>query len=51
MIAAAGHTDASAEVTAAAVDAGVSHATHLFNGMRPLGHRDPARSARSSTGR
>jgi N-acetylglucosamine-6-phosphate deacetylase len=41
VIAAAGHTDASAEVTSAAVDAGVSHATHLFNGMRPLGHRDP----------
>jgi N-acetylglucosamine-6-phosphate deacetylase len=41
VIAAAGHTDASAEVTAAAVAAGVSHATHLFNGMRPLAHRDP----------
>ena len=41
VIAAAGHTDASAEVTAAAIDAGISHATHLFNGMRPLGHRDP----------
>ena len=41
VIAAAGHTDASAEVTDAAVAAGVSHATHLFNGMRPLGHRDP----------
>lgn len=41
VIAAAGHTDASAEVTAAAIAAGVSHATHLFNGMRPLGHRDP----------
>jgi N-acetylglucosamine-6-phosphate deacetylase len=41
VIAAAGHTDASAEVTAGAVAAGVSHATHLFNGMRPLGHRDP----------
>jgi N-acetylglucosamine-6-phosphate deacetylase len=41
VIAAAGHTDASAETTAAAVDAGISHATHLFNGMRPLGHRDP----------
>jgi N-acetylglucosamine-6-phosphate deacetylase len=41
VIAAAGHTDASAEVTAAAVAAGVSHATHLCNGMRPLGHRDP----------
>ncbi|HEY0937646.1 MAG TPA: N-acetylglucosamine-6-phosphate deacetylase [Trebonia sp.] len=41
VIAAAGHTDASAEVTAQAVTAGVSHATHLGNGMRPLGHRDP----------
>jgi N-acetylglucosamine-6-phosphate deacetylase len=41
VIAAAGHTDASAEVTSAAVDAGVSHATHLFNAMRPLGHRAP----------
>jgi N-acetylglucosamine-6-phosphate deacetylase len=41
VIAAAGHTDASAEVTAAAIAAGISHATHLFNGMRPLAHRDP----------
>ncbi|HEY6495520.1 MAG TPA: N-acetylglucosamine-6-phosphate deacetylase [Trebonia sp.] len=41
VIAAAGHTDASAEVTAGAVDAGISHATHLFNGMRPLAHRAP----------
>ena len=41
VIAAAGHTDASAEVTVAAIEAGISHATHLFNGMRPLGHRDP----------
>jgi N-acetylglucosamine-6-phosphate deacetylase len=41
VIAAAGHTDASAEVTAEAITAGISHATHLCNGMRPLGHRDP----------
>jgi N-acetylglucosamine-6-phosphate deacetylase len=41
VVAAAGHTDATAEVTAAAVDAGVTHATHLFNGMRPLDHREP----------
>jgi N-acetylglucosamine-6-phosphate deacetylase len=41
VIAAAGHTDASAEVTDEAIAAGVSHATHLFNGMRPLGHRSP----------
>jgi N-acetylglucosamine-6-phosphate deacetylase len=41
VIAAAGHTDASAAVTAEAVAAGISHATHLFNGMRPLAHREP----------
>ncbi len=39
--AAAGHTDATTEVTADAIDAGVTHATHLFNGMRPLDHRQP----------
>ena len=38
---AAGHTDATADVTLAAVDAGATHATHLFNGMRPLHHREP----------
>jgi N-acetylglucosamine-6-phosphate deacetylase len=38
---AVGHTDAAAEVTAAAIDAGATHATHLFNGMRPLHHREP----------
>ena len=41
VVAAVGHTDATAEVTAAAIDAGASHATHLFNGMRPLDHRQP----------
>ncbi|HEX4831726.1 MAG TPA: N-acetylglucosamine-6-phosphate deacetylase [Trebonia sp.] len=41
VVVAAGHTDASAAVTDAAVSAGVSHATHLFNGMRPLRHREP----------
>ena len=41
VIAAVGHTDATADATAAAVDAGASHATHLFNGMRPLHHREP----------
>ncbi len=39
--AAAGHSDATADITSAAVDAGVTHATHLFNGMRPLHHREP----------
>jgi N-acetylglucosamine-6-phosphate deacetylase len=39
--AAIGHTDATAEITSAAVDTGARHATHLFNGMRPLHHRQP----------
>ena len=39
--AAVGHTDATADITAAAVDVGATHATHLFNGMRPLHHREP----------
>jgi N-acetylglucosamine-6-phosphate deacetylase len=38
---AVGHTDATAEVTSAAIDAGATHATHLFNGMRPPHHREP----------
>jgi N-acetylglucosamine-6-phosphate deacetylase len=41
VVAAVGHTDATADITAAAVDAGATHATHLFNGMRPLHHREP----------
>jgi N-acetylglucosamine-6-phosphate deacetylase len=41
VIAAVGHTDATADITSAAVDAGANHATHLFNGMRPLHHREP----------
>ena len=41
VIAAVGHTDATADITSAAVDAGASHATHLFNGMRSLHHREP----------
>ena len=41
VIAAVGHTDATADITSAAVDAGASHGTHLFNGMRPLHHREP----------
>lgn len=40
-IAAIGHTDASYAQCLAAVDAGASVATHLFNGMPPLHHREP----------
>ena len=36
-----GHTDADASQTAAAVDLGARQATHMFNAMRPFGHRDP----------
>jgi N-acetylglucosamine-6-phosphate deacetylase len=40
-VAAVGHTDASYDVTRAAVEAGATVATHLFNGMAPLHHREP----------
>jgi N-acetylglucosamine-6-phosphate deacetylase len=36
-----GHTDADLETARAAVAAGARHATHTFNAMRPLNHRDP----------
>jgi N-acetylglucosamine-6-phosphate deacetylase len=41
VLAAVGHTDASYEQTHAGVAAGASVATHLFNGMRPVHHREP----------
>ncbi|WP_078508495.1 N-acetylglucosamine-6-phosphate deacetylase [Streptomyces zinciresistens] len=41
VIAAVGHTDASYEQTVQAIDAGATVATHLFNAMPPLGHREP----------
>ncbi|HET8598708.1 MAG TPA: N-acetylglucosamine-6-phosphate deacetylase [Segeticoccus sp.] len=41
ILAAVGHTDASYDVTRAAVDAGARVATHLFNAMRPVHHREP----------
>lgn len=37
----AGHTDSTYAQMAEAVAAGVSHATHLFNAMRGLHHREP----------
>jgi N-acetylglucosamine-6-phosphate deacetylase len=36
-----GHSDATAEQANAAFDLGVRTVTHLFNAMRPFGHRDP----------
>jgi N-acetylglucosamine-6-phosphate deacetylase len=41
VIAALGHTDASYEQAREAIDAGVTVATHLFNAMRGLHHREP----------
>ncbi|MFE2015436.1 N-acetylglucosamine-6-phosphate deacetylase [Streptomyces sp. NPDC059491] len=41
VIAAIGHTDASYEQTVAAIDAGATVATHLYNAMPALGHRTP----------
>jgi N-acetylglucosamine-6-phosphate deacetylase len=41
VIAAIGHTDATYEQTVRAIDAGATVATHLFNAMPPLGHREP----------
>ena len=36
-----GHTDADRDATAAGLDAGARTATHLFNAMRALHHREP----------
>jgi N-acetylglucosamine-6-phosphate deacetylase len=41
VIAALGHTDAGYDETVAAIDAGATVATHLFNAMPPLAHRAP----------
>ena len=41
---AVGHTDATYEQTRAAIEAGVSVATHLYNGARPHHHREPGPS-------
>jgi len=41
VIASMGHTDALYEEVLKGIEAGVSHVTHLYNGMRGLHHRDP----------
>lgn len=46
-----GHTDAGYEQVIAAIDAGATHVTHLFNGMAPLEHRNPGPVAAALTDR
>jgi N-acetylglucosamine-6-phosphate deacetylase len=41
IVAALGHTDATYDETRAGVQAGVRHAVHMYNAMRPFTHRDP----------
>jgi N-acetylglucosamine-6-phosphate deacetylase len=41
VVAAIGHTDATYDETLAAVAAGATVGTHVFNGMRPPHHREP----------
>lgn len=41
IIASMGHTDATMEEVQAAIEAGVTQATHLYNQMRPFHHREP----------
>ena len=41
VLAAIGHTDGTEAQIRPAVEAGATVATHLFNGMRPLHHREP----------
>lgn len=41
IIASVGHTEASFDLTNDAIKAGATHATHLFNAMQGLHHRDP----------
>ena len=40
-VAAVGHTEATYAQTHAAIDAGATVGTHLFNAMRPIHHREP----------
>lgn len=47
VVAAVGHTGADAATTRTAFDAGARVATHVFNGMRALHHREPGAAAAS----
>ncbi|WP_446664057.1 N-acetylglucosamine-6-phosphate deacetylase [Flexivirga sp. B27] len=41
VVVAVGHTDATYDQASAAFERGATLATHLFNGMRPIHHREP----------
>lgn len=41
IIVSAGHTIATFDETKKAIDLGITHATHLYNGMRAFNHREP----------
>ncbi|WCK53546.1 N-acetylglucosamine-6-phosphate deacetylase [Aneurinibacillus sp. Ricciae_BoGa-3] len=41
VVASIGHSDATYAETVKGIEAGITHATHLYNGMRGLHHRDP----------
>ncbi|UZJ80184.1 N-acetylglucosamine-6-phosphate deacetylase [Fictibacillus sp. KU28468] len=41
VVASIGHSDAVYEEVVKSIDSGVTHATHLYNGMRGLHHREP----------
>lgn len=41
VVVSAGHSDASWKDGRSGIDWGIRHATHLFNGMPPIHHRDP----------
>ena len=51
VIAAMGHSDANYEQALAGIRAGANHATHLFNAMPPLHHREPGLVGRGAGGR
>jgi len=49
VVAAAGHTDSTHDEMVDAIDAGLRHASHLFNQMRGFHHREPGASGAALT--